>query len=107
MEVMFIANERLETVRAPMKGSIRGRGKKDAWVDVGSFVILNYTGVEGSLAYEIVMPLDAKQVAELRKEGMISEHLLEKKVEDEGGIEFEETQAVEDVKDKEIDIDTI
>jgi hypothetical protein len=107
MEVDYIDEDRLKTVSARMKGSIRGRGKKDAWVDVGSFVILNYTGVEGSLAYEIVMPLDAKQVAELRKEGMISEHLLEKKVEDEGGIEFEETQAVEDVKDKEIDIDTI
>lgn len=107
MEVDYIDEDRLKTVSARMKGSIRGRGKKDAWVDVGSFVILNYTGVEGSLAYEIVMPLNIKQIADLRKEGMISEHLLEKKMEDEGGIEFDEAPAVEDVKQQEIDIDTI
>ena len=119
MEVMFIANERLETVRAPMKGSIRGRGKKDAWVDVGSFVILNETGLTGSMSHEIVMPLTPQQIAQLRKEGIIDERLVEKISAESGegdGIEFEtpptaeEKAKEEEEEDKpaqEIDIDTI
>jgi hypothetical protein len=59
MEVEYFEKDRLVIVKAPMKGSIRGRGKKDAWVDVGSFVILNETGVVGTMAYEIVMPFAA------------------------------------------------
>lgn len=116
MEVMFIANERLETVRAPMKGSIRGRGKKDAWVDVGSFVILNETGLAGSMSHEIVMPLTAQQVTQLRKEGVIDERLVEKISAESGegdGIEFEAPTPEEKAKEEEdkpaqeIDIDTI
>ena len=114
MEVMFIANERLETVRAPMKGSIRGRGKKDAWVDVGSFVILNETGLTGSMSHEIVMPLTAQQVAQLRKEGVLDERLVEKINTESGegdGIEFEtvieKKEEEEDKPAEEIDIDTI
>lgn len=111
MEVIFIANERLETVRAPMKGSIRGRGKKDAWVEAGSYVVLNETGLTGSMSHEIVMPLSAVQVAHLRKEGAMDERLFEKTNTESGaadGIEFE--TAVEEDKEKsaqEIDIDTI
>ena len=115
MEVIFIANERLETVRAPMKGSIRGRGKKDAWVDVGSYVVLNETGLTGSMSHEIVMPLSAVQVAHLRKEGVMDERLFEKTNTENGeadGIEFETVveEKKEEEKEKpaqEIDIDTI
>ena len=116
MEVMFIANERLETVRAPMKGSIRGRGKKDAWVDVGSYVVLNETGLTGSMSHEIVMPLSPVQVAHLRKEGAMDERLFEKTSTEGGegdGIEFEtvvEENKKEEKEEKpaqEIDIDTI
>jgi len=89
MEVDFIKNDRLETEKARMKGSIRGRGKRDAWVDVGSYVILNETGVDGALAMEIVMPLNPDQVKVLKKEGLISEHLAVKGIEDNDGIEFD------------------
>lgn len=104
MEVDYIKNERLETEKARMKGSIRGRGKKDAWVDVGSYVILNETGVDGALALEIVMPLNADQVKVLKKEGLISEHLAVKEVEDNDGIEFDSGVKEEE---KEINIDNI
>jgi len=107
MEVIFIADDRLETVRAPMKGSIRGRGKKDAWVDVGSFVVLNETGLAGSMSHEIVMPLTPPQIAQLRKDGAIDERLFEKTSAESGeadGIEFE---TVVEEKGQEIDINTI
>ena len=112
MEVDFIKNERLETEKARMKGSIRGRGKRDAWVDVGSYVILNETGVDGALALEIVMPLNPDQVKVLKKEGVISEHLATKEVEDNDGIEFdagakEEEVDVEPQPEREFNIDNI
>ena len=110
MEVMFIANERLETVRAPMKGSIRGRGKKDAWVDVGSYVVLNETGVVGSMSHEIVMPLSPVQIAQLRKEGVMDERLFEKTTTENGegdGIEFETVADENEKAAQEIDINTI
>jgi hypothetical protein len=102
MEVEYFENDRLETVRAPMKGSIRGRGKKDAWVDVGSFVILNETGVTGTMAFEIVMPLGPLQVTKLRKEGLVHELFFEKTTTGEE-IEFEAPEK----KEEEINIDTI
>jgi hypothetical protein len=117
MEVIFITDERLETVRAPMKGSIRGRGKKDAWVDVGTFVVINETGLTGTMSHEIVMPLSPIQVSLLRKEGVMDERLFEKTNAEGGegdGIEFEtvaeEKKAGEEEEEKpaqEIDIDTI
>jgi hypothetical protein len=112
MEVDFIKNDRLETEKARMKGSIRGRGKRDAWVDVGSYVILNETGVDGALALEIVMPLNPDQVKVLKKEGVISEHLCVKEVEDNDGIEFdagakEEEAEVEPQPEREFNIDNI
>ena len=90
-----------------MKGSIRGRGKKDAWVDVGSFVVLNETGLAGSMSHEIVMPLTPPQIAQLRKDGAIDERLFEKTSAESGeadGIEFE---TVVEEKGQEIDINTI
>jgi hypothetical protein len=108
MEVDFIAEDRLTTVSARMKGSIRGRGKKDAWIDVGSFVVLNHTGVEGSLAYEIVMPLNPQQVSTLKKEDLIHEHLCkEDKTKQSDGIEFETPAPVEPAPEAEINIDNI
>jgi hypothetical protein len=113
MEVDFIKNDRLETEKARMKGSIRGRGKRDAWVDVGSYVILNETGVDGALALEIVMPLNPDQVKVLKKEGVISEHLCVKEVEDNDGIEFDagakegEEAEVEPQPEREFNIDNI
>lgn len=105
MEVEYFSNERLETTKAHMKGSIRGRGKKDAWVDVGSFVILNETGVVGTMAHEIVMPLTPLQVATLRKEGLIHAHLVVEAETDNGGVEFED---VPDTKvEEELNVDTI
>lgn len=114
MEVDFIKNDRLETEKARMKGSIRGRGKKDAWVDVGSYVILNETGVDGTLALEIVMPLNPDQVKVLKKEGLISENLCVKGVEENDGIEFdagakeeEEDLEVKPQPEREFNIDNI
>jgi len=112
MEVIYIFNDRLETVRAPIKGSIRGRGKRDAWVEVGTFVVLNETGLAGCMSHEIVMPLTSQQVTLLRKQNNIDERLFEKTETTMGeeGIEFEDTEEPEEEvkeEEEELDIDRI
>jgi len=67
-------------------------------------VILNETGVVGTMAYEIVMPLNPMQVNKLRKEGQIDEHFFEKQATGDG-IEFE-TEAEAEAPG-EINVDTI
>jgi len=50
----------------PMRGGLRGRGKKDVWVDPGSLVVLAETGL-AQTTHEIVAVFSPAQVARLRK----------------------------------------
>ena len=71
MEVFYIeqtlAGPLVRLVNSPLAGRMRGRGKKDVWVDIGSVVILGSTGMDGSLEYEIIGVLNHDQCRELRK----------------------------------------
>ena len=50
----------------PMRGGLRGRGKKDVWVDPGALVVLAETGL-AQTTHEIVAVFSAAQIAKLRK----------------------------------------
>jgi hypothetical protein len=50
----------------PMRGGLRGRGKKDVWVDPGALVVLSETGL-AQTTHEIVAVFSAAQIARLRK----------------------------------------
>jgi hypothetical protein len=50
----------------PMRGGLRGRGKKDVWVDPGALVVLSETGL-AQTTHEIVAVFSAAQIAKLRK----------------------------------------
>lgn len=50
----------------PMRGGLRGRGKKDVWVDPGALVVLAETGL-AQTTHEIVAVFSPSQVARLRK----------------------------------------
>lgn len=50
----------------PMRGGLRGRGKKDVWVDPGALVVIAETGL-AQTTHEIVAVFSAAQVARLRK----------------------------------------
>ena len=73
----------------PMRGGLRGRGKKDVWVDPGALVVLAETGL-AQTTHEIVAVFSAAQVARLRKlrPGMDPRFFAEMgaTAEDEGGI---------------------
>lgn len=75
MEVFYIKKEFNEyegehgvevTQIVPMRGGLRGRGKKDVWVDPGALVVLAETGL-AQTTHEIVAVFSAAQVARLRK----------------------------------------
>lgn len=50
----------------PMRGGLRGRGKKDVWVDPGALVVIAETGLSQT-THEIVAVFSPAQVARLRK----------------------------------------
>jgi hypothetical protein len=70
MECFFVVEEEIEhkkrmvdkTVHAPLRGGLRGKGKKDVWVDVGSVVLLANTGLGGT-PWKIMSVFSEKQVA--------------------------------------------
>ncbi len=78
----------------PMCGALRGKGKKNVWVEPGSLVIVVATGLSGT-THEIRAVFSAEQVARLRKvRPDLDERLFVKMEEgetkDEGGVVFEE-----------------
>jgi hypothetical protein len=50
----------------PMRGGLRGRGKKDVWVEPGSLVVVAETGL-AQTTHEIVAVFSSSQIARLRK----------------------------------------
>lgn len=75
MEVFYVKKEFNEfegehgtevTQIIPMRGGLRGRGKKDVWVDPGALVVLSETGL-AQTTHEIVAVFSAAQIARLRK----------------------------------------
>jgi hypothetical protein len=114
MEVFYIRKQFNEfegehgeevTQIVPMRGGLRGRGKKDVWVEPGSLVVLAGTGL-AQTTHEIVAVFSAAQVARLRKlkPDMNPRFFAEEPgmtKEDEGGIviedDSEEEPNVEDI----------
>jgi hypothetical protein len=50
----------------PMRGGLRGKGKKDVWIDPGCLVVIAETGLAG-MTHEIVAVFSAAQIARLRR----------------------------------------
>jgi hypothetical protein len=89
----------------PMRGGLRGRGKKDVWVDPGALVVLAETGL-AQTTHEIVAVFTPTQVARLRKlkPDMDSRFFAENQLapkEDEGGIIIAEDS------DEDVDVEDI
>jgi hypothetical protein len=88
----------------PMCGALRGKGKKNVWVDPGSLVIVVETGLSGT-THEIRAVFSPEQVARLRKvrpdlDDRLFVKMEEGETKDEGGVVFEE-------EDAEVDVDAI
>jgi len=125
MEVFYIDECDKPTQRiVPMRGGLRGKGKKFVWVDIDSLVMIAETGLAGA-THEIVAVFSEAQVARFKKIGVRTDPRLflrsnggETTVKDEG-FEFEygeeETKAevvptvarVDRIREAEVDIDAI
>ncbi len=54
VEATYFVGDKVFNVQTNIKGSLRGRGKSQAFVDVGTIVLVASTGLVGSMAYEII-----------------------------------------------------
>lgn len=97
------------TLNAPLAGRMRGKGKKDVWVDVDTIVILGSTEMSGSLEFEIIGTISPDRVRDIRKvrPDLDARLFLSTATAgaDEDGVVFEKDEVKED--DGEIDLDTI
>jgi hypothetical protein len=53
-------------IQAPLRGGMRGKGKKSVWVDIGSLVLIAETDLGGK-THEIFAVMTPEQVARYRK----------------------------------------
>jgi len=113
MEIFYTVKETIggkervvdKLIQAPIRGGMRGRGKKDVWVDVGSVVLFEETGLGGMAPYRILSVFTPVQIARYKSIVTDADPRLFVKagttdVEETGGIEFDEA-------DDEVDVDDI
>jgi hypothetical protein len=115
MGVFWVDEKKIaRTGNLPIKGSLRGRGKSQARIDVGSVVMINETGLGGCHAYEIIAVMTDEQVSLIKDEVDLDSRILAKNVVDttellagivpEAGFEFD---YVAPSADSDIDISAI
>ncbi len=91
----------------PMRGGLRGKGKRNVWIDLDSLVMIAETGLAGT-THEIVAVFSPEQIAKLRrlKPDMDERYFLkgtsDATSKQEAGFEFEEEK-----EDEEVDVDNI
>ena len=67
MEIAHFSDKgELNLLQAPLRGGMRGKGKKSVWVDIGSLVLIAETDLGGK-THEIFAVMTPEQVARLRK----------------------------------------
>lgn len=67
MEVLYMDGGREVSVPAPIKGSLRGRGKSQAFIEVGTIVLVAETGLTGAMSHEIIGVVTASQLASMKR----------------------------------------
>ena len=84
----------------PMAGSLTGKGKSSVWVDIGSFVRIDSTGLSRT-THEIVAVFTEDQVRRLRRLNVVDDRMFAKGGEideKEPDIVFESGEVDDDVK---------
>lgn len=118
MSVFYVSGTSGTTAIAPIKGSLRGKGKKDAFVDVGTIVLLAETGLTGAMAHEIIAVLSDSHVSTLNRLAPLDARILARDVtdasaltrgplSDEVGFEFDAGEDAKPEDEEEMDDDAI
>jgi len=93
----------------PLRGGMRGKGKKSVWVDIDSLVMIAETGLQQT-THEIVAVFTEDQVRRLRKLLPEADNKLFTKTsnvtetEENEGFDFE---GEEDEEEEDVDVDNI
>jgi hypothetical protein len=67
MEVAYFSDKgEAFLLQAPLRGGMRGKGKKSVWVDIGSLVMVAETELSGK-THEIIAVMSQEQVVRYRK----------------------------------------
>ena len=107
VEVSYMEGERGYTVQAVIKGSLRGKGKSQAFVDVGTLTLVSKTGLVGALAYEIIAVIPPVGTPlRSRFDEIVKVSIPETKDATGGGFEFQEEEPVGEGEGL-IDVDNI
>ena len=114
MEIFYTVKETIsgkerpvdKLIQAPIRGGMRGRGKRDVWVDVGSVVLFEETGLGGMATHRILSVFSPAQIARYKSIVKDADPRLFLKTgaadaEPSDGIEFDEEE------EEEIDINAI
>lgn len=121
MEVFYTEKVKSENkgrvVQAKIPGRFSGKGKHSVWIDVGTFVAIANTGVNGSAEFEIVAVFSPDQMRELNREFDLDSRitsvdntdatsLLANKgtTRNDLGFDFD---TIEEADDEEVDVDNI
>jgi hypothetical protein len=80
IEMMKNKNGSLEShskvTQAKIPGRFSGRGKHSVWIDVGTFVAIVNTGVNGPAAFEIAAVFTPEQMRDVANEFQIDARIL-------------------------------
>ena len=114
MEIFHVVKETIEgkernvdkLIQAPIRGGMRGRGKKDVWIDVGSVVLFEETGLGGMATHRILSVFTPVQIARYKTIVSDADPRLFLKT---GAADAEPADGIEFAEDdeKEIDINDI
>jgi hypothetical protein len=103
MEVTYFMEGRTEVAQAILKGSLRGRGKRDAFVDLNSIVMLVHLGLDSGTTFEIMNVFTPEQIHVLKREVELDERLFVNTTErKDDAFEFERIE-----ENEELDVDKI
>jgi len=78
MEVTYYEGGNGHTLNVPITGGLRGKGKRDAFIDIGTIVVLTDLGVTSGTTHKITCVLTKQQGRILQKESpdLIDERLF-------------------------------
>jgi hypothetical protein len=105
MEVYFMdKNKQSQLMNIPLRGGMRGKGKKSVWVDIDNLVMIAETGLQQT-THEIVAVFTEEQVRRLRKVFPEADEKLFIKTA--GKIESLEKDGFEFEAEEDVDVDNI
>lgn len=107
MEVFYMDGKYPKIVQASIRGTFRGKSKKSVWIEMGSIVIIEKSGLGGSGEYQIMAVLSQDDIDDLRKTVKLDPRILaidntdktllvsDKQPDPSGGFEFTDEQEID------------